>query len=384
MDRFTENFSRIRLRTVELCRNLHGEDTNLQAAVFVSPPKWHLAHTTWFFEQFILKQYVKTYREFDPKFGFLFNSYYNNIGERVARDSRGLITQPYFDEVLRYRAYVDQHILTLLENGSDSEITELITLGLNHEQQHQELLQTDIKYSLSFNPLLPALFDDVPEHRGEEGQQNWISVPEGIYEIGHTGEGFAFDNELGRHRVFLEAFELSPKLVTNGEFLEFIEAGGYEDFNLWLDEGWWWVQENQVQHPLYWKKTDDGWTHFTLGGPVNIDLSAPLSHVSYYEASAYAEWKGCRLPTETEWEVASPKLNYGLRWEWTNSAYLAYPGFQKAPGAVGEYNGKFMINQMVLRGSSIATPEGHSRHTYRNFFHPTGQWQFSGIRLAKK
>ncbi len=377
-----QEYQNVRQKTTALCETLHPEDCNLQASEFVSPPKWHLAHTSWFFEEFILKK-TDGYKEFHPKFGFLFNSYYNNIGERVARPNRGLITRPVLSEVLEYRNHVDRSMTDLLNGDKSQNYNKLVILGLNHEQQHQELLLTDIKYSLHFNPLFPALFKSAPENRVESQAQEWIRVPAGMHSIGSKGEGFAFDNEFGIHEVYLNDFEISDKLVTNAEFIEFIEDDGYRNFNLWLDEAWYWIQENAISNPLYWKFQNGKWQYFTLAGLQDINMDAPVSHISYYEASAFAAWKEMRLPTEFEWEAAADHLNWGLRWEWTNSAYLAYPGFSKEPGAVGEYNGKFMINQMVLRGGSVATAENHSRKSYRNFFHPASQWQFSGIRLVK-
>jgi len=270
------------------------------------------------------------------------------------------------------------------ENAPNSQFAQLVVLGLNHEQQHQELFLTDLKYTFSLNPLFPAYRENfAPEEIAESGSESFVEISEGIYEIGYDGSGFCFDNELARHKTYLNDFEIATRLVTNIEYLEFIQDGGYRDHRLWHSEGWDWVNQNKVSSPLYWHEHDGEWHHFTLGGLRLLPLNAPVCHISYYEAAAYAEWRELRLPTEFEWEAASGKFNWGLRWEWTNSAYLPYPGFRKAAGAVGEYNGKFMINQMVLRGSSVATPEGHSRATYRNFFHPHLRWQFNGIRLAK-
>ncbi len=377
-----QKYLNLRLRTVELCKHISPEDCNLQADDFVSPPKWHLAHTTWFFEEFILKP-KKGYKVFNDNFSFLFNSYYNTIGERVPRNRRGMITRPFFDEILQYRAHVDEAIINLEDKLSNEDKT-LLELGLNHEEQHQELLVTDMKYNFSFNPTYPKFTVDCKENITESHEKNWIKITKGIYKIGHQNDGFCFDNELGVHSVFVHDYEISNKLITNKEYLSFIENGGYENFNLWLDEGWAWVKDSNAEMPLYWKKIEGDYKYFTTNGLKNIEWDAPVCHINYYEASAFAEWKKMRLPTEFEWEIASGKLNFGLRWEWTNSAYLAYPNFNKEPGAVGEYNGKFMINQMVLRGSSIGTPENHSRSTYRNFFHPSGQWQFSGLRLVQK
>jgi ergothioneine biosynthesis protein EgtB len=373
-------FRSVRNRTLELSAPLQQEDYGLQTDIFVSPVKWHLAHTTWFFEEFILSTFPD-YKIFDPAFQYLFNSYYNHIGERVARDKRGTISRPSVEEVLAYRQHVDMAMDRFTAQCNDK-LLELIILGINHEQQHQELLITDLKFNLFQNPLQPVYHSERRELERAIIPEGWINLKEGIYEIGHTGEGFCFDNELGRHRVFLESVRLSSDLVTNGEYLEFIEDGGYDRFELWLDEGWEWSKQSKG-HPLYWKKHDGGWLQFTLAGMRPIENNAALAHINYYEADAFARWKGCRLPSEFEWEAASELFNWGERWEWTQSAYLPYPKYKAAPGAVGEYNGKFMVNQMILRGSSIVTPAGHSRKTYRNFFHPHLSWQFTGIRLAQ-
>ena len=376
-----EEFTRVRRHTENLCRNLETEDYVIQAVEDVSPVKWHLAHTTWFFETFILKQHLATYKEFHPKFNYLFNSYYNAAGERTPRVQRGLMTRPTVTEIMAYRQHVDREIEILLSMDTDDEVCQLMTLGLNHEQQHQELLVTDLKYNLSLNPLFPAVLDIHEYFR--EPANGWVDVPESLYEIGHDGKGFSYDNEHGRHQVFLEGFTVAKSLVKNGDFLEFIRAGGYQDIFLWHSDGWNWVQENSVEHPLYWHRSGIELHCYTLDGIQPLDLEAPVAHVSFYEAAAYAEWAGCRLPTEFEWEAASHRFDWGSRWEWTHSAYLPYPRYKKAKGAIGEYNGKFMINQMVLRGASVATPEGHSRPTYRNFFPPQARWQFTGIRLVK-
>lgn len=375
-------FKQIRNHSVELCKNLLIEDFGLQASEFVSPPKWHLAHTTWFFEQFILVPNQPTYKVKHPQFNFLFNSYYNTLGSRTARNQRGLMSRPPVSEVFEYRDYVNEAMEQLIRE-QEVAIEDLVILGLNHEQQHQELLVTDLKYSLWHNPLDPAVMSLNENPVSKITEVKWISLEAGVYEVGHQGKSFAFDNELGRHRVFLEAFEISSSLVTNGEYLEFMEAGGYENPKYWHDEGWAWVKSQDEMAPLYWEKIDKVWTYYTLDGRKPIALAAPVAHVSFYEASAYANWKGLRLPTEFEWECSNSLFTWGSRWEWTNSAYLPYPGFQVAPGALGEYNGKFMINQMVLRGASVATPKNHSRATYRNFFNPHLRWQFMGIRLAK-
>lgn len=381
---FLNKYLAVRKHTEAICSPLHTEDYVPQPAVFVSPPKWHLAHSTWFFEEFILKKHLPGYKVFNNDFGFLFNSYYNNVGNRTQRADRGAITRPTVAEVYEYRHYTDSHMQRLLGAGSTDEVLQLTELGLNHEQQHQELLITDIKYILGLNPISPVYSKEI----GWEAQKNdnggFTAMPAGIYDIGAGSEGYSFDNEHGRHKVYLHDYEIANSLVTNAEYLEFIEAGGYEDFNLWLDEGWAWVNQNGINAPLYWQNENGRWQHFTLSGLQDIEPDAILSHISFFEAAAYAEWKQMRLPSEFEWEAAAAGLSWGQRWEWTNSAYLPYPGFTKPEGAVGEYNGKFMINQMVLRGASCATAPNHSRATYRNFFHPEERWQFTGIRLAKR
>ena len=377
----------VRSHTERLCEPLEIEDYIPQPIVDVSPPRWNIAHTTWFFEEMILKKFVPNYKVFDASFGFLFNSYYNSVGARTARDHRGDLSRPTVNRIFEYRKYVDQRMNELLsqpsEDGTQS-FRDLVILGLNHEQQHQELFLTDLKYTFSLNPLFPMYRDDFAiEEKSESGSESFAKKAEGMYEIGYAGNDFCFDNELSHHKVYLNDFEIATRLVTNLEFLEFIQDGGYRDHKLWHSEAWDWVHENSVESPLYWHQRDGEWFQFTLAGLRPLALDAPVCHVSFYEAAAYAEWREMRLPTESEWEAASGEFDWGLRWEWTNSAYLPYPGFKKADGAVGEYNGKFMINQMVLRGASVATPEGHSRPTYRNFFHPHLRWQFAGIRLAR-
>lgn len=376
-------FQKTRAATVSLCEPLQTEDYIPQPVDFASPPKWHLSHSTWFFEEMILKKFVSDYKIFDPHFSFLFNSYYHSVGERAIRTERGTITRPTVKEVYQYRQYVDDQMEILLRNPASPDLEELIILGINHEQQHQELLITDLKHTFSYNPIYPVYKENFNLTAQQNEEEGWLKISEGIYEIGFEGEGFHFDNEKGRHRVFLHDFEISKSLVTNGDFIEFMEAGGYENFKFWLDEGWSWVTENNIKSPLYWKKIDRKWYSYTLEGLKPIELHDILTHISFYEAQAFATWKGLRLPTEFEWEAAADQLNWGKRWEWTYSAYLPYPRFQIAEGAVGEYNGKFMVSQMVLRGSSTATPEGHERKTYRNFFHPKHRWQITGIRLAK-
>jgi ergothioneine biosynthesis protein EgtB len=378
-----EAYNSVRKYSEHICEPLETEDYVPQPVPFVSPPKWHLAHSTWFFETFILKASIENYQVFDPDFNYLFNSYYNNVGERTLRTDRGNVTRPTTKAVYAYRQHVDACMNDLLENELDDATLSLIELGLHHEQQHQELLVTDIKYILGHNPLFPVYKTGHNLVNGINTETGFLQIPEGVYDIGFAGDGFCFDNELGRHKVYLHDFEISKSLVTNEEYIEFMNSGGYEDFNLWLDEGWSWVNANAVQSPMYWHKINGEWHYYTLAGLQKVNPQAILSHISFFEASAFAQWKGMRLPTEAEWEIASVNLDWGQRWEWTNSAYLPYQGFSKAEGAVGEYNGKFMINQMVLRGASVATSPEHSRRTYRNFFHTHERWQYTGIRLVK-
>ena len=379
-----EAYFRTRAHTEELCAPLETEDYVPQPIEDVSPAKWNIAHTTWFFEEMVLKTFLEGYEEFHPSFRFLFNSYYNTVGERTVRNERGDLSRPTVAEVFEYRRHVDESMRRLFETELTEEARSLITLGINHEQQHQELFLTDLKYTFSLNPLDITYRDGFALVESDiEQETGFEEIEGGVYEIGFDGEGFCFDNELARHRVFLEDHSIARGLVTNAEFIEFIEAGGYEDFRLWHSEGWDWARSNEITSPLYWNNQDGEWHQYTLGGSTRVREGDPVCHVSFYEASAFAAWKGQRLPTEFEWEAASDRFRWGTRWEWTNSAYLPYPGFRIAGGAVGEYNGKFMVNQMVLRGASAATPYGHSRKTYRNFFHPHLRWQFTGIRLAK-
>ncbi|WP_142685156.1 ergothioneine biosynthesis protein EgtB [Chitinophaga polysaccharea] len=378
-----EQYETVRRRSEKICAPLKTEDYVVQPVVDVSPPKWHLGHTTWFFETFILLPNAKDYTVFDPQYNYVFNSYYESVGARVIRTNRGNLSRPAVEDIMRYRKYVDDAMMEFLEDELSPELQELFILGLNHEEQHQELLYTDIKYILGHNPLFPAYdihHKDVPvvNNPGDP----WLNIRAGMYDIGFAGDGFCFDNELGRHSVYLADYKISTTLVTNTEYLDFIQAGGYQDFRYWHAEGWDWVKNNQVSTPMYWYNIDGKWMHYTWQGLQPLMPDAPVTHVSYYEAAAYAAWKGQRLPTEFEWEVAAPQLSWGYRWEWCESAYLPYPGFAKAPGAIGEYNGKFMISQMVLRGGSEVTSPNHSRITYRNFFHPSLRWQFTGIRLA--
>ena len=388
IEKLRQRFLKIRNASESICEPLATEDYAAQPVVDISPPKWHLAHTTWFFETFLLKKYVPAYKEFHPKFGFLFNSYYQNVGERTIRHERGDLTRPTVKEIYQYRAYVNEAMMHFFDHADqyDKEWYSIVEIGFQHEQQHQELLLTDIKYILGLNPLYPLYANKSPfksEKIDPLKPLNFVKIEKGNYKIGYEGDGFCFDNELNRHTVYLEAFEIATRLVTNGEYLEFMEAGGYSDFNLWHYEAWWWLQEQKFECPMYWDKIDGEWVIFTLSGLKKVDPNEALKHISYYEAYAFAQWKGMRLPTEFEWEIAHESLDHGLRWEWTESAYLPYPGYKKAPGAIGEYNGKFMVNQKVLRGGSVATPENHLRPTYRNFWHPNLRWQFTGIRLAR-
>lgn len=408
-----ERFAQIRAQTEKICSPLEPEDTVVQPMVDVSPPKWHMAHTTWFFEQFVLGPYLKNYKVFHPSYAFLFNSYYNSVGNRVQRAERSTLTRPPLRDVYSYRRHVNERMEELLETIKEEQLEELLPvleLGLQHEQQHQELLLTDIKYILSTNPLLPAYSKTAPGVTSRTPvKADFLEVPGGVYRIGFQGEGFCFDNELGVHEVLLSDFSIMNRLVTNAEYLEFMQDGGYSDFRFWLDEGLTMVRAANLKAPLYWLEQDGEWYQFTLNGLEKLDPYKPVSHISFYEAQAYAAWSGKRLLTEFEWEAASQvyppvagnfqesglyepsraaqtegmQQLYGDAWEWTYSAYHPYPGFKTAAGALGEYNGKFMINQMVLRGGSCATPENHIRTTYRNFFHPDKRWQFTGIRLAQ-
>ncbi|KAA3615856.1 MAG: ergothioneine biosynthesis protein EgtB [Flavobacterium sp.] len=377
-------FLETRSHTELLCKPLEIEDYVVQPVIDVSPPKWHLGHTSWFFEEFILKPYKPDYKLFHEDFAFVFNSYYETVGKRVVRSDRGNLSRPGVAKVYDYRHYVTNEMKEFLTSEEINEhIYSLLEIGIHHEKQHQELLLTDIKYILGNNPILPKYNDQFRENPVQNDEQQWIPVEEGIYEIGHASTDFCYDNELGRHKVYLHDYEISNRLVTNQEFLEFIEDDGYSKFNLWHAEGWDWVQQQQITQPMYWHNIDGVWHHYTLAGLNELEMESPLSHISYFEAFAYAQWKGCRLPTEFEWEAAQHQFSWGDRWEWTESAYLPYPGYKKPPGAIGEYNGKFMVNQKVLRGGSVATPEDHTRPTYRNFFQTNLRWQFTGIRLAR-
>ena len=375
----------VRGATTRLAERLSPEDCALQSMPDASPVKWHLAHTTWFFETFVLDRFAAGYRALDPNYRFLFNSYYHAVGEQFPRPQRGMLSRPSLDEVWAYRRTVDQQVKAVLEGRAiPLEAMKLIELGLHHEQQHQELIVTDLKHLFSLNPLSPSLFPG-SEYQGEILEDlYWLKMPGGEKEFGHDGAGFAFDNERPRHRQIVEAFELASRPVTNGEFLAFIEDGGYRRPELWLADGWAAVQAQGWSAPLYWRKAPAGWNVYTTSGSGALEMSAPVTHVSQFEADAYARWASARLPTEYEWEFAAGELpGTGRVWEWTSSSYAPYPGYRPAPGAVGEYNGKFMSNQYVLRGGSVATPESHVRPTYRNFFPSSARWQYSGVRLAR-
>ena len=376
-------FQTTRNRTEKICSPLAIEDYVVQPADFVSPPKWHLGHTTWFFETMILLPYFENYKAFDENYNFIFNSYYETIGTRIIRTDRGNLSRPSVENIYKYRKHVDEAINVFFNEQIPSEVYDLFELGLQHEQQHQELLLTDIKYILGNNPLFPAYIREENLIKATSSSSEWISIEEGIYEIGFEGTGFCFDNELKRHKVYLNSYKIASELVTNQEYAAFINDGGYENFRNWHAEGWDWVQKQKSKAPMYWHFIGNQWYNYTLTGLQLIDLNAPVTHVNFYEAFAFASWSKKRLPTEAEWEVANAHFNWGKRWEWTKSSYLPYPGFTTADDATGEYNGKFMVNQMVLRGASVATAENHSRPTYRNFFQTNLQWQFTGIRLAQ-
>jgi len=408
-----EQYQAVRAATEELCGPLATEDYVVQSMPDASPTKWHLAHTTWFFETFVLKQAVPGYRPFHPQFEYLFNSYYNAVGSQFFRPHRGRLTRPTVAEVRRYREQVDGAMLGLLgrlDRVPAGSLRDVVALGLNHEQQHQELILTDLKHLLSCNPLHPVYRETEQSATDHVPALEWYRGPDGVVEAGFTGDGFAFDNESPRHRVFLQPFQLASRLVTCGEYRAFMEEGGYRRAELWLSDGWNAVRERGWNAPLYWKDRESEWWTMTLSGFRAVRDAEPVCHVSYYEADAYARWAGARLPSETEWEVvavaapregnfledgrfhptpvrsrdaAGPAQLYGDVWEWTGSTYAPYPGYRPVPGALGEYNAKFMCNQLVLRGGSCATPRLHIRPTYRNFFPPDARWQFSGIRLAR-
>ena len=401
-------FSRVRAQTFNLARPLSDEDCCVQSMPDASPVKWHLAHTSWFFETFVLEQYEQAFEPFLPAFRVLFNSYYNGVGEKHPRAQRGLLTRPALHEVMLYRKKVNERMQRLFERlGDDAAFCEAVELGLQHEQQHQELILTDLKHLLSLNPLQPSYCDEVDDSSSRAAALQWLSFDTGLVELGNDGAQFCFDNETPRHKHYLDAYLLGSRLVTNGEYLQFILNGGYRDPQWWLSEGWDWLRANDIAHPIYWDCDQQAWSEFTLAGRQRLDASRPALHLSYYEADAYARWVGARLPSEAEWENAARRhalqpvsgatallrpraaqgaglqQAFGEAWQWTHSSYAPYPGYRWPPGAIGEYNGKFMVNQYVLRGSSCITPAGHSRFSYRNFFPAHARWQFSGIRLAK-
>jgi ergothioneine biosynthesis protein EgtB len=401
-----ERFSEVRHTSLRITDGLSPEDQMLQSMPDASPAKWHLAHTTWFFETFILQSYQPGYKPFDPRYKYLFNSYYKQLGAHPYRGSRGLMSRPSLQQVHAYRDYVERGLLTLLEDA-EKDVLELVELGLNHEQQHQELILTDIKHALWLSPLRPESVS-ARNSAGTASPLSWAEIAGGIHLVGHDGNGFAFDNESPRHEVLLRPFRIASRPVTNAEYLDFMQDNGYGRPELWLSDGWDTVCTQHWEAPLYWERHQDGsWWQFTIHGAKEVDPAEPVCHVSFYEADAYARWAGFRLPTEEEWEVAATQMPsrgtfleeyvfhpqaasgagsqqiFGDVWEWTASPYVAYPGFQPAAGLIGEYNGKFMCNQIVLRGGSCATPASHIRASYRNFFPPQARWQFSGIRLAQ-
>jgi ergothioneine biosynthesis protein EgtB len=406
-------YDAVRQLTEQLCRPLATEDYVVQSMPDVSPTKWHIAHTSWFFETFLLKPHASGYVEFHPHFGYLFNSYYNAIGDRHCRQNRGQLSRPTVEDVYSYRAHVDRHMHDLLA-GAGAHLREtllpLLDIGLHHEQQHQELMLTDIKHVFWVNPMRPAYVHQPARNSGQIDEMRWIRIDGGLREIGHDGNGFAFDNECPRHPEYVAPFELSSRLITNGDFKKFISAGGYRQPEFWLAAGWTTVQTEQWNAPLYWIQQNGHWLNHTLAGLRPVADDEPVCHVSLFEADAFARWAGARLPTEAEWEIASAPLDptqgtfvesqtfhpavatdaaglqqmFGDLWQWTSSAYSAYPGYRPPPGALGEYNGKFMCNQFVLRGGSVATSRTHIRRTYRNFFPPDARWQFSGFRLARE
>jgi len=377
-----ERYFAVRKYSEFICEPLLIEDYVVQPMADVSPPKWHLGHTTWFFEEVVLSTFLKNYKRFHARYSFLFNSYYEGLGDRIERAHRGSLSRPTVAEVHEYRAHVDQHMILLLSDlppGAEA----LIELGMNHEHQHQELLYTDIKYILGSNPLYPIYHVDFQETPRIETDHEFVSIPAGQYTVGNNGEGFCYDQEQPAHTVYLHDCSMRKSLVTNAEYLEFVNDGGYTRSEFWLSDGWALVKEKKLTKPLYWVYVQGAWYRYALSGLERINPDEPVTHVSYYESMAFAAWKKMRLPTEFEWEVAAGLLRWGLRWEWTNSAFLPYPGYEKPAGTIGEYNAKFMVNTMVLRGGSVVTPAGHSRTTYRNFFYPQQQWQFNGIRLCR-
>ena len=405
-------YKAVRKFSMEICKPLITEDFVVQSMPDVSPTKWHLSHTSWFFETFVLNEASGNYKSLHPQYAYLFNSYYIQAGERFERPKRGLLSRPSVKEVFQYRDYVDQNMISFFEVSNEEtfkKLAQVIEIGLHHEQQHQELMLTDIKHVFSINPLHPVYVEKEDKNIQRIPSIKWISFREGIYKIGHSGKGFSYDNETPRHNEYVESFSLASRLITNGEYIKFIEDGGYSKAELWLSDGAATVDKEKWMTPLYWEKIDGDWWNFKLTGFKKVNLNEPVCHISFYEADAFARWAGARLPTEAEWETAASSLDvngnfvenrdfhpipvfeesngpeqmYGDVWEWTRSSYSPYPGYKTLPGALGEYNGKFMSNQMVLRGGSCATSKTHIRKTYRNFFPPNARWQFMGIRLAK-
>jgi ergothioneine biosynthesis protein EgtB len=410
-DAMRRRFAKVRCMSVDLVEDLSDGDTTAQSMPDASPAKWHLAHTTWFFESFVLSDFVSCYRPFNSRFSALFNSYYEAKGTRIARGARGAITRPSLHEILKYRAYVDAAVSRALDDLQPS-VRNLVELGCHHEEQHQELLLTDLLHLFSQNPLEPSFRPSLDRAADvAPAPMRWVEGLHGAVQIGHSGSGFSFDCERPRHTAWLSPHALADRLVTNAEWLEFMEDGGYRRPELWLSDGWAWIRDNTIRAPLHWRVGDScEWNQFRLDGLRQLEIGAPVCHVSYYEADAFARWPQARLPTEAEWESAAGETDstgellfgpirplrprpaegrarirqlFGDVWQWTGSAFLPYPGFRTAPGAVGEYNGKFMSSQFVLRGGSCVTPEGHTRPSYRNFFYPHQRWQFTGVRLAK-
>ncbi len=400
-DELIEKFISVRAKSIQICENLETEDFVIQPCPEVSPPKWHLAHTTWFFEELILVQFSDQFSRFDESFQVLFNSYYKSAGKHWIQGNRGDLSRPTVKNIFKYREYIDSQMVSFLRTTKmSSEVNFLLTIGLHHEQQHQELLLMDIKYILGSNPMMPAYSQDEPP-ASVDIPRSWKEYKEGIYEVGHRSSEFAYDNEGPKHKVYLYPFSIRENTVSNGEYLDFMNSGGYSNPQYWLSEGWDWLNRDKIGNPLYWKKVDGEWFEFTLYGLRPLDLNAPVTHINYFEADAFAHWTNHRLPTEHELEIFlkdsnstfDKEVNYlqptradlsvGQVWCWSKSHYSPYPGFRTFKGMLGEYNGKFMCNQFVLKGGCIATDEEHYRHTYRNFYQPHQRWMFSGIRIAK-